>query len=635
MASDREQELYSIRGDLEYSTLTQKGQSFVVVKDPVRERYFRFPESQAAILELLRDPIDLETLARRASGKLGAEVPAATLLRFIDSLQARLLIDTPAARAGHEPRERNWLYMRLASFDAQALFDWLAPRVAWCFTPAFHAFAIFMILTGIAITTIHAGTLVRDALSLLNLYGIILIFLVVVVVGVLHELAHGLTCRHFGGKVKELGFMLIYFQPAFYCDVSDSWMFPSRRERMWVTFAGGYFQLVLWGMAAVVWRIFAEDTLINWIATTVIVFSGLQTLVNFNPLIKLDGYYMLSDYLEIPNLRAKALQALRSWVAGGADPLLVSGDRGSLLTFGALSMTFSTLLLAVVYVNIYILATSYFAFAGLTAFVLFAGFTLRRTGVEPAAGARALVKRANLKKYRNLGIAAILVLLTFIVPWTLRIPAEFTIRPGQQFQVRATTDGMIEEIVVRESDKVHASHPLAYIYNSRLHQQHTELQRLFDSSQSNLDQLEEGTRQEEILRLQLAVATRQQELENASRNTGTRNAMESELRSLEAALRQGERRAGELATLVEEGLAARGEADDAREEVNIARGQYDAMVQRIASFDETNASEVDLRRRRLEEAEQELELARAGARPQEIEQARKEASNYYAQMMVV
>src|SRR4051812_1623383 len=84
---------------------------------------------------------------------------------------------------------------------------------------------------------------------------------------------------------------------------------------MWVTFAGGYFQLVVWSVCTMIWRLTDYDTFINQVVLVVIVYSGLQTLVNFNPLIKLDGYYMLSDYLEIPNLRAKAAASLWSWVA--------------------------------------------------------------------------------------------------------------------------------------------------------------------------------------------------------------------------------------------------------------------------------------------------------------------------------
>jgi len=68
---------------------------------------------------------------------------------------------------------------------------------------------------------------------------------------------------------------------------------------MWVTFRGGYFQLVIWGVSTMIWRITDSNTAINDVVLVVIVFSGFQTLINFNPLIKLDGYYILSDYLEI------------------------------------------------------------------------------------------------------------------------------------------------------------------------------------------------------------------------------------------------------------------------------------------------------------------------------------------------
>ena len=247
-----------------------------------------------------------------------------------------------------------------------------------------------------------------------------------------------------------MGFMLIYFSPAFYCDVSDAWMFPTRRERMWVTFAGGYIQLVVWGLAMIGWRVLAEDTLASQILLIVIVFSGLQTLFNFNPLIKLDGYYMLSDYLEIPNLRDKGFRALRAWLAGKAEPLLDTPQRKALLRYGAISLTFSTLLLSFVYVNIYLLTTTYFAFAGLVGFLMFSGYTLKRTAAEPVAGVRSLVTRATLRKYRNLGIGAAAVLATFIVPWELKISADFRILPLQESIVRSETAGTVTKVLARK-----------------------------------------------------------------------------------------------------------------------------------------------------------------------------------------
>src|SRR5207237_8823380 len=127
------------------------------------------------------------------------------------------------------------------------------------------------------------------------------LWLVVFSVTTMHVFSHGLTCCHFGGKVKEVGFMLIYFQPAFYCDVSDSWMFPSKRQRMWVTFAGGYFQLIFWGICTVVWRLTDADGLINQITISAAALAGPRTKESWNTTTRVDAYETLATYTATPN----------------------------------------------------------------------------------------------------------------------------------------------------------------------------------------------------------------------------------------------------------------------------------------------------------------------------------------------
>src|SRR5206468_3193858 len=117
-----------------------------------------------------------------------------------------------------------------------------------------------------------------------------------------------LTCKHFGGEVHELGFMVMYFQPAFYCNVSDAWLFPEKSKRLWVGFAGPYLELVLWALATIAWRLTEPDTWINYTSLIVMTLSGLRSFVDFNPFVKLDGYYLLSDYLEVPNLRRRSFK---------------------------------------------------------------------------------------------------------------------------------------------------------------------------------------------------------------------------------------------------------------------------------------------------------------------------------------
>src|SRR5205814_3942267 len=167
-------------------------------------------------------------------------------------------------------------------------------------------------------------------------------WLALVVVTALHESAHGLTCKRFGGDVREVGFLLIYFQPTFYCNVSDAWLFPEKSRRLWVTFAGAYFEVFLWSLATLLWRVVEPGTWVSFLALVVMATSGIKSLFNMNPLIKLDGYYLLSDYLEIPNLRWRAFGYLMARLKslGRACPAEFAGasarERRIYLAYGLL-----------------------------------------------------------------------------------------------------------------------------------------------------------------------------------------------------------------------------------------------------------------------------------------------------------
>src|SRR5262249_26691810 len=156
---------------------------------------------------------------------------------FLKSLEDKWLLDTAAVREklsgleGQKLQDRNLLYWKLLSINPEKIFEWLLPRTRWAFTRMFHVFAALSILTGFLLSFLHWSECRGGVSGLLNLHGLVFLWIVVFTVITIHEFSHGLTCCYFGGKVREVGFMLIYFQPAFYCDVSDSWMFPSKRHR--------------------------------------------------------------------------------------------------------------------------------------------------------------------------------------------------------------------------------------------------------------------------------------------------------------------------------------------------------------------------------------------------------------------
>jgi len=616
-----------LRSGLEFSPQQNQGKTFVVVKDPVTGRYFRFTENQAAILDLLLQPTDLATLASAVSDKFGAPVPVTTIEAFLKSLEEKWLLDTPSVaeklvniESQKLKKDGNLLYWKLASINPEKIFAWLLPRTRWAFTKAFHVFAALSILAGSILSYLNWDQFTGSAAQLFNLHGLFFLWIVVFTVITMHEFSHGLTCCHFGGKVREVGFMLIYFQPAFYCDVSDSWMFPSKRQRMWVTFAGGYFQLVVWGVAMILWRITDTDSLINQIALVVIVFSGLQTLVNFNPLIKLDGYYMLSDYLEIPNLRTKAMSSLWSWLGRKHPSKRPWHEERAQLIYGLASMAFSTTLLVVVYSALYTWATSRFAFAGLIGFVMFSTYTLRRTAVEYLAGLRALATRAAFRKYRNAGIAAAAVLITVVGHWELTIPAEFKVLAKSEMAVRTGTEGIIVEMLVREGSRVRKGDVLARLSDYDKQDKISELKGDLERKRSELAQLRAGARPEEVDGKQKLVETKRIELTNAKRNQEQRNQLQQTLERRRSELQLDQQTLMRARELFKNLLMARADLEKAETAVKVREKEIDETEASIRVITETSEREADLKAKELAEAESELKLMLAGNRPEEIRQ---------------
>src|SRR2546429_1414005 len=342
---------------------------------------------------------------------------------------------------------------------------------------------------------------------LYRLETFVLAWLMVLLVSAAHEFAHGVTCKHFGGEVHEIGFMLLYFQPALYCNVSDAWLFPEKSKRLWVTFAGPYFELFLWSLATMLWRLTEEDTLINYVGFIVMTSSGVKTLFNFNPLIKLDGYYLLSDYLGMPNLRRKSFRFVgdgikRLFGAVAQNPVEVSArERRAYLAYGLMGSvgSFSALGLAFAALGRYLVDQNQ-----PMAFVFFAGFLgakfrrrIRNLFGKPSskstsssdlededdsfdsddsntsaperavADAKAQPKRGNKKPLRfkktliAVVLAAVAVPILFLGKSELKIRGLFNVLPIHNADIRAEVEAIVEEINVDEGDVVQAGDVIA------------------------------------------------------------------------------------------------------------------------------------------------------------------------------
>jgi putative peptide zinc metalloprotease protein len=349
-----------VRTDLVVSKQETSGKTTYIIKNPVTGRFFRLKEEEQFIVQQLDGATPKDIIQKRVEESFGVFCSSEMLESFFKHLsQFGLLEDEDPQKNqsfdGHRRIRGNVLYLRFAAFDPDRLFNRLIKKVGFFFTSHFVIFSASLVLFALGVTIVNRGEIWQDFRGLFQFQAIVVAWLTMLFIITAHEFAHGLACKHFGGQVHDIGFMMLYFQPAFYCNVSDAWLFPDKLKRLWVSFAGAYFEVFLWAIATLTWRLTEPGTMLYFQALVVMAASGTATLFNLNPLIKLDGYYMLSDYLEIPNLRQRAFSYLRTqikkligMVDKGTSQEVTRKEKRVYLAYGVLAWVYSFLLLSFV-----------------------------------------------------------------------------------------------------------------------------------------------------------------------------------------------------------------------------------------------------------------------------------------------
>jgi putative peptide zinc metalloprotease protein len=521
--------LPKLRSDLDRRVQTTPNGSVLVIKDPVSGEFFRLREAERFIAEQLDGATPLNALNTRVEKKFGASLAPEKLAAFIKTLDRNQLLETQAN--GHKPRPKQpgrfaggALALRFKIFDPDRLLNRLLPWVQFCFTPQFLFLSAGLICCAAAVTVLNWNEFLRDASRLYSVSTLPLLIATVFVVITAHEFAHGLTCKHFGGEVREMGFMLVYFQPAFYCNVSDAWFF-SKARRLWVSFAGPYFEVFIWALATLTWRLTDPETWVSRVALVVMATSGTKTFFNFNPLIKLDGYYLLSDYLDVVNLRKKSFRYLGDFLKsfGGlarALPKVTLREKRIFLTYGLIAWVFSFFFLCYMALVIgeHLIVQgqrlAFLAFAGLVGIrfrTKFRGLFYRsseQSRSRPPEGDFSSRRRLVVK----LAGAAALVLLLFLVKTELRVAGAVNAFPIHNADVRAEIEGIIEAIYVDEGQRVESGERIAGIYDRDVRAELQKIEGQLAENQARLKLLEAGARPEEIQLAQTTVARHEEQL---------------------------------------------------------------------------------------------------------------------------
>ena len=205
------------------------------------------------------------------------------------------------------------LFMRVPLWDPepwlkrhQAFFASVWQWPAACLAVAVMAWAILeFVLAGPRVWS--------QAQDILQLSNLLPLYLAIFVNHLLHEMAHAIACKHFGGQVRTMGVMLLMFTPLPYVDLSSSWTFRDRFKRAWVGAAGMATDLLVGALATIVWA-YSPPGMLNELAYNLMFSTAVYTfLFNINPLMRFDGYYVLSDLVGIANLHEAAKQQFNRW----------------------------------------------------------------------------------------------------------------------------------------------------------------------------------------------------------------------------------------------------------------------------------------------------------------------------------
>ncbi|MEP7271628.1 MAG: hypothetical protein ABI882_08980, partial [Acidobacteriota bacterium] len=378
-----------------------------IVGSAAMGRYLLVREAERRVLSLLEDSLPPGAICEEFMRRHGGKLPLSTLAHFLTKLDEIGILAGERARQppGQQPGTQG--YSRFTLFNPDPLFARLVTRLRWIWTTPFLVCSLLLMLTTATVALLNADEVISYGGYTLREHYLSII-IAGLIVGVTHEFAHGLTCKAFGGRATEVGALLIYYcLPALYCNVSGIHLIPQRARRLWVIAAGVYWQLMVGTAALLAWFALAPYTLLADVAFAFFAGSVLDVAFNGNPLIKLDGYYFLSQWLRLPNLmdRSRAYwRGLMRWIVFGepneAAARFRRRERVILALFGLTSIIYTTALmvLIVVYVGGYLIA--WFHLAGLLSTAGLALFFARRSvgnliaaTISWQAGMRARVKR--------------------------------------------------------------------------------------------------------------------------------------------------------------------------------------------------------------------------------------------------
>lgn len=467
-----------------------RGQVWYVVQDQTGGRYHRLSAAAYALLLGMDGSCTVQQLWERANLEGTGDactqnevVDLLVQLHAADLLQADANPDSAALFERYRKKRRatlkqfllNPMSLKIPLVDPNAFLDRWAPYLTRLFGPAGFYCWLLMVLPALVLAGWHWQELTHDLSGrLLSSSNLLLMLLVFPAVKLLHELGHGFATKVWGGAVHEMGVMFLVFAPVPYVEASASSSFPSKLRRAVVAAAGMMVELFLAAIAMVVWLL-VEPGIVKAVAYNVMMVAGISTLVvNGNPLLRYDGYYILTDLIGMPNLAQRGQKYLAYlWDRYVFDvhelevPQESPSEKRWLIAYTPLAWCYRTYIT----VSIIIFVAGQFFIFG----ILIALWGLVTLLVMPLWKAfRHVTRSPTLQRRRPralriaYGIVAAFLLIMFVLPMPLRTRAEGVVWLPDQAMLRAGGNGFFQRWLVKPGHGVQKGEPIFVLEDALL-----------------------------------------------------------------------------------------------------------------------------------------------------------------------
>ena len=359
-------------------------------------------------------------------------------------------------------------------------------RLKWCFSFRMVSACILLAIVAINLLAVNLDRFLASSHVVFSPWNWIWLFAIWIGLKVFHELAHAIVCKHYGGEIRECGLIFILFAPMAYVDVTSSWRFESRWQRIHVAIAGVCLEVLIAAIGVIGWSV-TESPLVSHLFYNLVVIASISTLLfNLNPLMKFDGYYILSDLLQIPNLYNQAAKFTRESTRRifFGDPVSSSHEVGltwlAIRIYGILAACWRVM----VSVGLLLVASTLFHGAGILlailALISWYGQPLKKSIAE--IGTR--LRENTLSAYRAILVCGLMagtcIAAYFWIPSPIMVTSPGIVDYAEMATIRSDVSGFVDKVFVTNGQFVSAGVKLLEVRNELVEQEYYDILRQID-----------------------------------------------------------------------------------------------------------------------------------------------------------